>query len=146
MSEPSLPIHSISDTAHWVAYFRARESERPDALFDDLCRALAGARGFQIANTLAEGNKCDWAWVARTCLFDTFLLREIRNGIHLVVNLAAGLDARPYRMQLPTPCSGSKGICPTLSTSFPATNPDPIWSESPWICQTRWRAAHSSGS
>ena len=35
MSEPSFPIHSISDTAHWVAYFRARESERPDALFHD---------------------------------------------------------------------------------------------------------------
>jgi len=103
MSEPSFPIHSISDTAHWVAYFRARESERPDALFHDpYAERLAGARGFQIANTLAEGNKYDWAWVARTYLFDTFLLREIRNGVQLVVNLAAGLDARPYRMQLPT--------------------------------------------
>jgi methyltransferase (TIGR00027 family) len=39
--------------------------------------------------------------VARTYLFDKFLLREIRNGVGLVVNLAAGLDARPYRMQLP---------------------------------------------
>jgi len=40
--------------------------------------------------------------VARTYLFDTFLLREIQNGASFVVNLAAGLDARPYRMQLPT--------------------------------------------
>src|SRR5260370_10247349 len=104
MSEPSLPIHSISDTAHWVAYFRARESERPDALFHDpYAERLAGARGFQIANTLAEGNKYDWAWVARTYLFDTFLLREIRNGVDLVVNLAAGLDGPPYLMHLSPP-------------------------------------------
>src|SRR5437660_967 len=34
-------------------------------------------------------------------LFDQFLLREVREGAELVVNLAAGLDARPYRMQLP---------------------------------------------
>jgi len=102
MSEPSFPIHSISDTAHWVAYFRARESERPDALFHDpYAERLAGERGFQIANTLADGNKYDWAWVARTYLFDKFLLREIGNGVGLVVSLAAGLDARPYRMQLP---------------------------------------------
>jgi methyltransferase (TIGR00027 family) len=103
MNEPNLPIHGISDTARWVAYFRARESERPDALFHDpYAGRLAGERGFQIANTLVDGNKHDWAWVARTYLFDTFLLREIQNGASFVVNLAAGLDARPYRMQLPT--------------------------------------------
>ena len=102
MNGPDLPIHSISDTARWVAYFRARESERPDALFrDPYAERLAGERGFQIANTLADGNKHDWAWVARTYLFDAFLLREIREGTDLVVNLGAGLDARPYRMQLP---------------------------------------------
>jgi methyltransferase (TIGR00027 family) len=96
-------FHSISDTARWVAYFRARESERPDALFHDpYAERLAGERGFQIANTLAEGNKYDWAWVARSYLFDTLLLREIQNGLNFMVNLAAGLDARPYRMQLPT--------------------------------------------
>jgi len=102
MNGPDLPIHSISDTARWVACFRARESERPDALFrDPYAERLAGERGFQIANTLADGNKHDWAWVARTYLFDKFLLREIREGADLVVNLGAGLDARPYRMQLP---------------------------------------------
>jgi methyltransferase (TIGR00027 family) len=103
MNEPNLPIHGISDTARWIAYFRARESERPDALFHDpYAGRLAGERGFQIANALVDGNKHDWAWVARTYLFDTFLLREIQNGASFVVNLAAGLDARPYRMQLPT--------------------------------------------
>jgi len=50
---------------------------------------------------LAQGNKHEWAWVARTYLFDQFLLREIQAGAELVVNLAAGLDARPYRMEIP---------------------------------------------
>ena len=33
--------------------------------------------------------------------FDQFLAREIKEGATLVLNLAAGLDARPYRMELP---------------------------------------------
>jgi len=95
-------VRSISDTARWVAYFRARETQRPDGLFrDPFAERLAGERGFQIANTLAQGNKHEWAWVARTYLFDQFISRQIHEGAELIVNLAAGLDARPYRMQLP---------------------------------------------
>jgi methyltransferase (TIGR00027 family) len=102
MPEATSSVRRISDTARWVAYFRARESERPDALFrDPYAERLAGERGFHIANTLPEGNKHEWAWVARTYLFDKFLADEILNGTDLVVNLAAGLDARPYRMNLP---------------------------------------------
>jgi methyltransferase (TIGR00027 family) len=102
MNQPDPSVRNISDTARWVAYFRAREMERPDALFRDPYAArLAGERGFQIANTLADGNKHEWAWVARTYLFDRFLSRAIQDGADLVVNLAAGLDARPYRMKLP---------------------------------------------
>ena len=63
--------------------------------------ALAGSLGVEIANTLPEGNSHAWAWVARTYLFDQFIEREIQHGVDMVVNLAAGLDARPYRMQLP---------------------------------------------
>ena len=95
-------VRNISDTARWVAYFRARETQRPDALFrDPYAERLAGEHGFQIANTLPDGNKHEWAWVARTYLFDQFLSRAIQEGADLVVNLAAGLDARPYRMNLP---------------------------------------------
>ena len=101
MNEPG-PVRNVSDTALWVAYFRARETQRPDALFrDPYAERLAGERGFHIANTLPDGNKHEWAWVARTHLFDEFLMREIHAGAQLVLNLAAGLDARPYRMQLP---------------------------------------------
>jgi methyltransferase (TIGR00027 family) len=102
MIEQNLTVRGISDTARWVAYFRARETERPDALFrDSYAERLAGEHGFQIANTLPDGNKHEWAWVARTYLFDQFLARAIQQGADLVVNLAAGLDARPYRMNLP---------------------------------------------
>ena len=103
MSETNSTVRSVSDTARWVAYFRALETRRPDALFrDPYAERLAGEHGFRIANTLADGNKHEWAWVARTYLFDQFLAREIQQGATLVVNLAAGLDARPYRMQLPS--------------------------------------------
>lgn len=96
-------VRNISDTARWVAYFRALESKRPDALFrDPFAERLAGARGVEIANTLPEGNKHEWAWVARTYLFDKFIAQAVSEGADMVINLAAGLDARPYRMDLPS--------------------------------------------
>lgn len=102
MSDESSFVRNVSDTARWVAYFRALETKRPDALFrDPYAERLAGELGFHIANTLPEGNKHEWAWVARTYLFDQFLSSEIKEGATLVINLAAGLDARPYRMELP---------------------------------------------
>lgn len=95
-------VQNISDTARWAAVFRARENERTDALFrDPYAERLAGRRGFEIANTLPEGNRHAWAWVTRTYLFDKFLRQELQQGADMVVNLAAGLDARPYRMKLP---------------------------------------------
>jgi methyltransferase (TIGR00027 family) len=102
MSDESSFVRDVSDTARWVAYFRALETKRSDALFrDPYAERLAGEHGFRIANTLPDGNKHEWAWVARTYLFDQFLSREIKEGATLVINLAAGLDARPYRMELP---------------------------------------------
>jgi methyltransferase (TIGR00027 family) len=95
-------VRNISDTARWAAYFRAQETARPDALFrDPYADRLAGQRGTDIANTLPDGNKHAWAWVTRTYLFDHFITQELQQGVDLVLNLAAGLDARPYRMKLP---------------------------------------------
>jgi len=96
-------IRNISDTARWAAVYRARESERKDALFrDPLARRLAGARGEQIADGLPKGNRNSWSWVMRTRLFDQLIAEQISQGVDLVVNLAAGLDARPYRLALPS--------------------------------------------
>jgi methyltransferase (TIGR00027 family) len=95
-------VRNVSDTARWAAYFRAEETKRPDALFRDrFADRLCGQHGVDIANTLPDGNKHAWAWVTRTYLFDQFIDQELRQGVDLVLNLAAGLDARPYRMQLP---------------------------------------------
>jgi methyltransferase (TIGR00027 family) len=102
MNDLNAGVRNVSDTARWVAYFRAMETRRPDAVFrDPYAERLAGERGFQIANSLAQGNKQEWAWVARTYQFDAFISRLLRDGADLVLNLAAGLDARPYRMELP---------------------------------------------
>jgi len=93
---------NISDTARWAAYFRAEETKRPDAIFrDPYAERLCGQHGVDIANTLPNGNKHAWAWVTRTYLFDDFITQELGEGVDLVLNLAAGLDARPYRMNLP---------------------------------------------
>lgn len=95
-------MRDISDTARWVAYYRAQETDRPDAAFrDPFARALAGQRGEQIAKAQTFGDKNAWSFVARTVLFDGFITAAVRGGADLVVNLAAGLDTRPYRMDLP---------------------------------------------
>jgi methyltransferase (TIGR00027 family) len=95
-------VRNVSDTARWAAYFRAQETARPDALFRDrFAERLCGQHGVDIANTLPDGNKHAWAWVTRTYLFDHFIKQELQQGADLVLNLAAGLDARPYRMVLP---------------------------------------------
>ena len=85
-----------------MAAYRARETERADALFrDPFARRLAGERGERIAQALPMRNGRDWALPIRTYLFDAFLSEALAEGVDLVVNLAAGLDARPYRMDLP---------------------------------------------
>jgi O-methyltransferase involved in polyketide biosynthesis len=59
-SEKMSELRNISDTAHWVAFYRALESERPDALFrDPFARRLAGERGARITegNTFANRNR-----------------------------------------------------------------------------------------
>jgi methyltransferase (TIGR00027 family) len=95
-------IRNISDTARWVAAYRAQESARPDAVFNDpFARRLAGERGEQIAESMPYSGKNSWPFVARTFLFDQIIAAQVHSGVDMVINLAAGLDARPYRMALP---------------------------------------------
>lgn len=96
------PIRHISDTALWVAVYRAQESERADAVFrDPYARKLAGDRGMQITAAMPFAQRHAWSYVARTWLVDQIIEREVQQGADMVINLAAGLDSRPYRMQLP---------------------------------------------
>jgi len=101
--ESDTHIRHISDTALWAAIYRADETDRPDALFHDpYARRLAGSRGRDILDAVPPKHRHAWAWVMRTWLFDHFITGQVREGIDTVVNLAAGLDARPYRMTLPS--------------------------------------------
>jgi methyltransferase (TIGR00027 family) len=97
-----MTIDSISDTAKWVAAFRAQESERPDAHFrDPYAKNLAGERGYQLARTLPAGDQVAWVMAVRTAVLDEMVLRAVSQGVDLVLNLACGLDTRPYRLPLP---------------------------------------------
>ena len=78
------------------------ESSRPDALFHDhFAERLAGERGEQIARKMPWGKRLAWSTVTRTVLIDEIILRMVGRGVDTVMNLAAGLDARPYRLALP---------------------------------------------
>lgn len=98
------PISHVSDTANWVAMYRAMESERPDALFHDpYARRLAGPRGDDILRTMPKAKQFAWPMIVRTAVMDEIILRAInRDGVRTVVNLAAGLDARAFRLEVPT--------------------------------------------
>jgi methyltransferase (TIGR00027 family) len=96
-------IDHVSDTARWVAVYRARESERPDALFRDPWAArLAGEKGLAVTREMNRGADAGWAIAVRTAVLDEVILDAVHHrGADLVVNLAAGLDARPWRLDLP---------------------------------------------
>jgi len=95
-------IRNVSDTARWVAFYRAMESERPDAIFKDpFARRLAGERGAQIVRSIRKGKQMAWPMIVRTAVMDEIILRVVKEGADCVVNLAAGLDARPWRLPLP---------------------------------------------
>ena len=96
-------IQHVSDTARWVALYRAMESDRPDALFrDPYARKLAGEQGERIVGSMRKGRAWAWPLIVRTAVIDELILRTIdQEGVDTVLNLAACLDTRPYRLPLP---------------------------------------------
>lgn len=102
MAQDGNPIRNVSDTAAWVAIYRAMESERSDALFrDPYARRLGGERGQAIVDGMPRGRTMGWPMVVRTAVMDEIILRCVQEGATTVLNLAAGLDARPFRLPLP---------------------------------------------
>ena len=96
------PVRTRCHTRAWVAIYRAMESERPDALFHDpYARRLGGARGEAIVRAMPRGAAMSWPMGVRTTVMDEIILRCVQEGAATVLNLAAGLDARAYRMPLP---------------------------------------------
>lgn len=92
-------IQSIGDTARWVAYYRALETERPDAIFrDPFARDLAGDVGKRMAD---QNRAAAWSMIVRTAVMDEIIMREVNLGCDTVLNLGAGMDTRPQRLALP---------------------------------------------
>lgn len=94
---------AVAATGVLVAAIRARETEREAALFTDpFARRLAGEAGMAMLDRMiAEaGEQSTLEIVVRTRFFDEALLRAARPGGQVVL-VAAGLDARSYRLPWP---------------------------------------------
>lgn len=101
MTDPG-EISNVSDTALWVATFRGREGQRADAVFHDpLATMLAADRGAKIARSMPRSALVAWAVVMRTSAIDQLINEALGMQIDSVLNLGAGLDTRPFRMNLP---------------------------------------------
>ncbi|MGH7281961.1 MAG: class I SAM-dependent methyltransferase [Polyangiaceae bacterium] len=96
-------VQNVPDTAFLVAMYRAKESERKDALFvDPYAALLAGERGASMFPKMTARHRMSaWSIAVRTVIIDDLVDRAVENGVDTIVNLGAGLDARPYRMALP---------------------------------------------
>jgi len=92
----------IETTALIVAYHRSLENARPDRLFvDPFAEAfVSAARAEGIASDTMPAAPTDY-FAVRTRFFDEYLLKASRAGCRQIVTLAAGLDARAFRLQLP---------------------------------------------
>lgn len=108
-------ITHVSDTARWTALHRATESARPDALFNDpLAERLAGEHGREIVANVPRSTRNGWWLVARTKIIDDAIAEAIAAGCDRVLNLAAGLDTRPYRLDLPADLTWVEADLPKL--------------------------------
>ncbi len=102
-------VSSVGLTALGVATFRALETVRPDALIqDDFARWFVEAAGEpHFTGLLADPSSLGDVPVSgfmgsRTRFFDEFFSTATSAGVSQAVILAAGLDARAYRLDWPT--------------------------------------------
>lgn len=97
-------IRHVSDTAWLVAAMRVIESERSDALFKDpMAIRLLGEKGQTLKDLLKQrGEDYSWFMAVRTMVIDRWVTEMVQSHqVDAVVNLAAGLCTRPYRLKLP---------------------------------------------
>jgi methyltransferase (TIGR00027 family) len=94
---------AVASTGLLVAAIRARESARDDRLFTDpFAEKLAGDTGRRLLEAaIAEaGDRSTAQIVVRTRFLDEALLRATNRAKQFVI-LAAGMDARAYRLDWP---------------------------------------------
>lgn len=104
MTTTQSEITHVSDTALLVAGCRAMEAEREDALVrDPFAARLAGERGLAMAKTLPHPEIMCFGIAVRTHFLDELLLETLASsGARTVLSLGAGLDTRPWRLELPS--------------------------------------------
>lgn len=85
-----------------IAAFRARESARTDAAFKDPYAAiLAGADGITQIERIPGKEITAFSITLRTVAIDRLVQIAVSEGVNTVINLGAGFDTRPYRLNLP---------------------------------------------
>lgn len=97
-------IQHVSDTALWVAYYRSLEGDRAKPLFHDpYAKLLIGDRGQQIAESAkATSAHTEYNVLIRTVIIDRYIQSLVNGEVDCVLNLGAGMDTRPYRLNLPS--------------------------------------------
>jgi methyltransferase (TIGR00027 family) len=96
-------IAHVSDTALMTAACRAMETERPDGLIrDPFAAQLAGSRGMAIARALTGLDLMCFGIGVRSRFLDRLVPETVTgHGIATVLSIGAGLDTRPWRLDLP---------------------------------------------
>lgn len=97
-------MNGVGDTSLWMAAYRARESRRPDRLYEDpFAEWLAGERGVEMLTHFhtSRANDAGNPYLAiRTRWFDDYVLSGVRTAPQ-AVGLGAGLDTRALRLDWP---------------------------------------------
>lgn len=95
----------ISVTAVVVAHSRAMENSRPDALFrDEFAELFVTASGIPLTSLGVSdmtATRIHESVVVRTHWLDAVVAKAVSGGVQQVVLLAAGLDTRALRLDVP---------------------------------------------
>jgi methyltransferase (TIGR00027 family) len=96
-------MNEIEKTSLWVAGIRAIETERENPLFQDLfARQLVGEDYLSdLRRNIANEPHMPPAIEVRTRWIDDEIILAAQHGVHQVIILAAGMDARAYRLPWP---------------------------------------------
>jgi len=99
----STHVADAADTALLIAAARAAENEHPDGFVRDSYAArLAGERGKALMGATAAPQWMAYGIGLRTRFTDELLMAAVDAGaVDVVLALGAGLDTRPWRLELP---------------------------------------------
>jgi len=125
-------IQHVSDTALMVAACRAIETARADGLVrDPFAEMLAGPRGDAILRGITGWQLMCFGIGVRTRFLDDLVVETIaRENIEVVLSVGAGLDTRPWRLELPPELrwieADFRPVYPAAVATL-STNPPSAW-------------------